>query len=79
LRLLEESEHRRLLEKWLYEELSDEELALLPEDLKERVRTHFRKLIQEGLRSAEEGGWIDGPDAIARIRARLGARAGGAS
>lgn len=71
LRLLEEAEHRRLVEKWIYEDLSDEELALLPEELKTRVRAYFQNLIDEGLRSAEEGGWVDGPKAMERIRAKL--------
>ncbi|MDY7093349.1 MAG: type II toxin-antitoxin system ParD family antitoxin [Acidobacteriota bacterium] len=71
LRLLEEAEHRRLMEKWLYEDLSDEELALLPEELKQRARTYFRGLIDEGLRSAEEHGWVDGPKAVERLRAKL--------
>jgi len=74
LRLLEEAEHRRLVEKWLYEDLSDEELALLPEELKQRTRAYFQSLIDEGLRSAEQGGWIDGPEAIAKMRANLTTR-----
>ena len=71
LRLLEEAEHRRLVEKWLYEDLSEDELALLPEELKQRTRAYFQDLIDEGLRSAEEGGWVDGPKAMERIRAKL--------
>lgn len=74
LRLLEKAEHRRLVEKWLYEDLSDDELALLPDDLKERVRTYFQKLVDDGLRSADEGGWIDGPKALAEMREKLTAR-----
>jgi antitoxin ParD1/3/4 len=74
LRLLEENEHRRLVEKWIYEDLSDEEMALLPAELKDRVREHFRKLVDDGLRSAEEGGWLDGPETLAGIRARVTAR-----
>ena len=79
LRLLEEAEHRRLVEKWIYEDLSDEELALLPEGLKARVRAYFQELIDEGLRSAEESGWVDGPEAIATMRATLAARQDGDS
>lgn len=74
LRLLEEAEHRRLVEKWIYEDLTDQELASLPLDLKERVQTHFRRLIDEGVRSAEEGGWLDGPKALAEIRELLADR-----
>jgi len=71
---LEKAEHRRLVEKWLYEDLPDDELALLPEDLKERVRAYFQKLVDDGLRSAEEGGWVDGPEALAEMRERLTTR-----
>ncbi|MDA8017188.1 MAG: type II toxin-antitoxin system ParD family antitoxin [Thermoanaerobaculia bacterium] len=71
LRLLEEAEHRRLVEKWLYNDVKDEELALLPEELRTRVKAYFRNLIEEGLRSAEEGGWIDGPKAMEKLRAEL--------
>jgi antitoxin ParD1/3/4 len=74
LRLLEEAEHRRLVEKWIYEDLTDQELASLPLELKERVQTHFRRLIDEGVRSAEEGGWLDGSKALAEIRGRLADR-----
>lgn len=49
LRLLEEAEHRRLLEKWLYEGLPDEELALLPEELRARVKAHVQGLVQSAL------------------------------
>ena len=74
LRLLQEAEHRRLVEKWIYEDLSDEDLALLPEELKARVRVYFKDLIDERLRSAEEGGWIDGPETIATSAPRRGMR-----
>jgi len=74
LRLLEEAEHRRLVEKWIYEDLTDEELALLPADLKARVESYFRGLIEEGLRSAEKGGWLDGPDAVEKMLKRVAAR-----
>jgi hypothetical protein len=69
-----ESEHRRLLEKWVYEDLSDEDLALLPAELKERALAHFRELVSEGLRSAEAEGWIDGPKALKAMRDRLADR-----
>jgi len=71
LRMLEEAEHRRLVEKWIYGDLSDEVLALLPEELKQRTQTYFQGLIDEGLRSAEEGGLVDGPKAMESIRAKL--------
>lgn len=71
---LEETEHCRLVEKWIYDDLSDEELAMLPAELKARVQTYFRKLVEEGLRSAEEGGCLDGPEALQKMRERLAAR-----
>ena len=70
-RLLQEAEHRRLVEKWIYEDLTDEEMAALPEELKERVREYFRKLVEDGLRSAEEHGWLDGPKALAEAGRRV--------
>ncbi|MEM6454359.1 MAG: type II toxin-antitoxin system ParD family antitoxin [Acidobacteriota bacterium] len=71
LRLLEEAEHRRLVEKWLHEGLTDAELARLPDELKARARAHVQGLIDEGLQSAEDGGWLDGAQTIARLRAKF--------
>lgn len=68
LRLLEEAEHRRLVEKWIYEDLSDEELARLPPALKARVQEYFKNLVEDGLGSAEEGGWIEGSVALETMR-----------
>ncbi len=76
LRLLEETEHRRLLEKWLYDALTPEEEGQLPPELLERVHAHFSKLIEEGIRSGEEEGWVDGPEAILRLRQRIADRFG---
>lgn len=74
LRMLEEAEHRRLVEKWIYEDLSDEELALLPEELKQRTRAYFQGLIDEAMDDVENGRVVDGPSALARIREKLRAR-----
>lgn len=74
IRLLEEAEHRRLVEKWIYHDLTDEEMAALPVELKERVQGYFRSLVEEGLRSAQEAGWVDGPKALDEIRERLATR-----
>lgn len=71
LRLLEQAEHRRLVEKWLYEDLSDKELALLPDGLKARVRAHFQGLIEEALEDVETGRVVDGPTAMERLREEL--------
>jgi len=70
-RLLQEAEHRRLVEKWIYEDLTDEEMAALPDELKERVRGYFQKLVEDGLRSAEKHGWLDGPKALAEVGRRV--------
>ena len=73
LRLLEREEQRRLLEKWLYEDLSDAEKARLDPDLVAKARNYFQNLVNEGLRTAEEEGWIDGDMAMRRLRDRLSA------
>ena len=74
LRMLEEAEHRRLVEKWIYEDLSDEELALLPETLKRRTRAYFQGLVDEAKKDVEAGRVVDGPSALARMREELRAR-----
>lgn len=76
LRLLEESEHRRLVEKWIYQDLSDEELALLPEKLKQRARSHFQGLVDEALDDIKAGRVVDGPSALTQLREELRARTG---
>lgn len=40
-------EHRRLLEKWLYEGLTDQEAERLPPELLERARSWLRDMIEE--------------------------------
>ena len=74
LRMLEEAEHRRLVEKWLYEDLSEEEQALLPEGLKKRVRAYFRGLVDEAIEDVKAGRVVDGPASVARLRKESGAR-----
>ena len=76
LRLLEQAEHRRLLEKWIYQDLTPEELALLPEQIKQRARDHFRGLLDEARRDIEAGRVVDGPNAIRRLREEIEARRG---
>ena len=71
LRLLEETEHRRLVEKWIYGGLNQQEEERLPRELIERARAHFDQVIEEGLRSGEEDGWIDGEEAVSRLRQRV--------
>lgn len=74
LRLLEEAEHRRLLERWIYDGLSTEEEELLPADLKERARAHFAGLVEAAMQDAQGGRVSDGPTAMERLRAQLEAR-----
>ena len=64
-------QHRRLLEKWLYEGLSDEERDRVPPALLERVRAHFRQLAETALREVEDGRVTDGPAAMQRLRERI--------
>ncbi|WP_419164055.1 type II toxin-antitoxin system ParD family antitoxin [Candidatus Palauibacter sp.] len=71
LRLLEEAQHRRLLEKWLYEGLSEEERARVPPALLERVRAHFRQLAETALREVEDDRVTDGPAAMQRLKERI--------
>lgn len=71
LRLLEQAQHRRLLEKWLYEGLSEEERDRVPPALLERVRAHFRQLAETALREVEDGRVADGPAAMQRLRERI--------
>ena len=74
LRLLEESEHRRLLEKWLYGELTAEEEEQLPDGLKERMRAHLAGLVDRAAQDVENGRVSDGPAAMQRIKEQLEAR-----
>lgn len=74
LRLLEEAEHRRLLEKWIYEGLSDEEKERMPPALLDRARTHFRRLADATLREVADGRVSDGQAAMQRLRERIEAQ-----
>ena len=74
LRLLEEAEHRRLLEKWLYQDLTPEELASLPPELVQRARERFSALVDQGLRSAEDRGWVNSEGAMDQLAEHLRAR-----
>lgn len=74
LRMLEEAEHKRLLEKWLYEGLTDEETERLPPELLERAKERIRGLIEEGIRSGEEHGWIPAEEVKRRLEESRAAR-----
>ena len=74
LRLLEESEHRRLLQKWIYDGLSADEEEQLPDSLKERARAHFAGLVDTAMQDVENGCVSDGPTAMKRLKEQLEAR-----
>lgn len=74
LRLLQEAEHHRLLEKWLYEGLTDSERAELPPEVLERARVHIQGLIDQGLAEARAGLLLDGPETMQRLRDELESR-----
>lgn len=74
LRLLEEAEHRRLLERWVYAGLSKDEEQRLPPELRERAMSQFKEFIDAALCDVENGRVSDGPAAMKRLRERLKAR-----
>lgn len=74
LRLLEEAEGARLLEKALSESLSADEEGLIAPELLARARDHIRQLVAEGLRDRDAGRVSDGPAAMQRVGQRLRAR-----
>jgi len=71
LRLLEQAERRRLLEKWFVEGLTPDEEAKLPVDLLKEARSRLQGKIQEGLDALERGDVVDGDDFFARWKTRL--------
>lgn len=74
--MLEEAEHRRLLEKWVYGGLSAVEEEQLPASVRERVREYFTGLVETAMRDVESGRITDGPTAMKRLRDRIKARHG---
>lgn len=71
LRLLEEAEHRRLLEEWIVEGLAEEEQDRIPPDLLDDVRAHFRQLADAALSEVAEDRHVDGPTAMQRLGERI--------
>ncbi len=71
LRLLEQAERTRLLEKWLIEGLTGEEQAQLPEGLLEKARSQIHEKIQEGLDALNRGDAVDGSKFFTDWKARL--------
>jgi putative addiction module CopG family antidote len=74
LRLLQESQHNRLLEKWLIEGLTKKEEAELPPELLERAKTRVRGLIDKGLAEARAGLLVDGPETMQKLKGELRSR-----
>lgn len=75
LRLLEQAEQARLLDKWLVEGLTAREQASLPTGVLERAREMIRAQIREGLEDARRGDFVDGEEFFARWKERLQAAA----
>ena len=68
------ADHRRLLEKWIYEGLSDEERDRIPPELLDRIRAHFRQLADAALEEVRDSDIADGPTATQRLRERIEAQ-----
>ncbi|MBI4581187.1 MAG: type II toxin-antitoxin system ParD family antitoxin [Planctomycetes bacterium] len=71
LRLLEQVERQRLLEKWLVEGLTPDEQSKLSPDLLKEARSRIEAKIQEGLDALDGGQAVDGNGFFARLKARL--------
>ena len=67
-------EHRRLLEKWIYDGLSEEETEQLPAELKALARVHFRSLVDAAMQDVERNRVTDGPTAMRHLRKQLEAQ-----
>ena len=76
LRLLEEAEHRRLLEEWIFQGLTEEEQDRIPPELLDDVRAHFRQLADAAFREVTEERVVDGPTAMERLREGIEAQLG---
>lgn len=71
LRLLEQAERQRLLEKWLAEGLTPEEEKKLRPDVLAKARTRIRAMIQKGLDESRQGELVDGEEFMAGIKKQL--------
>lgn len=76
LRLLEETERRRLLEKWLVEGLTANERARLPAEILETAQRMIEEKVRQGLEALAQGRVVDGEAFFAQWRKRLAGRAG---
>lgn len=71
LRLLQDDEQARLLDKWLLEGLTPEEQASIPPEVFRRASESIRAKVREGLDEARRGEFVDGEEFFARWKARL--------
>ena len=71
LRLLEQAERRRLLERWLVEGLTPEAHANIPVALLDEARSQIQAKIREGLDALDRSDVIDGDAFFSRWQARL--------
>jgi len=74
LRLLQEAEHRRLLEKWLSQGLSKSEKGVLPSGMLERAKKALRASIDAGLAEARALRTVEGEEVMARLHKKIQAR-----
>lgn len=70
LRLLEDREHQRLIERWLRGGLSDAEFESLPEATAKRVMKHFDDLLEPARRQVARGEVRDAFEVIDELRRR---------
>lgn len=68
LRLLEESEQRALVERWLLGDLGAADARRVRPALLRAARAHMRGLIEAGLEDVKAGRLIDGPSAMEELR-----------
>lgn len=71
VRLLQEAEHRRLIEKWMLDDLSADEAARLPTEMKTQIKDHFARLIDDARADVDSGRVVDGPKAMKQIEERI--------
>ncbi len=77
LRLLQQDEEARLLDKWLVKGLTPREEASIPADVLARARESIRDKVREGLEEARQGKFVDGEKFLARWKMKLEAASSG--
>ena len=71
VRLLQEAEHRRLVEKWICDDLGADEQSQLPADVKNQIKDHFARLVDEARADINAGRVVDGPKTMKQIEQRI--------